>query len=103
MTISRAARWAGWAMVVLGAWAAIVLALPFVGGPGRLTAVVGDPARAASAVARAGGSIVAIKRGVVLARSARPGFALRLYAAGAPLVLEGRVAEGCLALAKAGA
>ena len=103
MTISRAARWCGWALVVLGGWAAIVLALPFVGAPGRLTAIVGDPARGASAVSRAGGSIVAIRGRVVLARSDRPGFARRLYVEGAPLVLEGRVAEGCLALAKAGA
>jgi len=95
----RAVGWAVHAAVVVAGWAAIVLALPFVGPPGRLTAVVGEPALATAAVASAGGRIVEVRGNVVLARAPDGGFAARLYRAGAPLVLEGRVAAGCLALA----
>ena len=96
---TRALGWAGRASLVLAGWAAIVLVLPFVGPAGRLTAVVGEPAAVAAAVHRAGGRIVEIRGNVVLARAAAQGFAARLYRAGAPLVLEGRVAAGCVALA----
>jgi len=95
----RALAWAGRAALVLAGWAVIVLALPFVGPPGRLTAVVGEPGLAVAAVGRAGGRIVEIRGNVVLARAPDGGFAGRLYRAGAPLVLEGRVAAGCLGLA----
>lgn len=94
----RALGWSARAALVLAGWAAIMLALPFVGPAGRLTAVVGPPGAAANAVVRAGGRIVEIRGDVVLARAADAGFATRLYRAGAPLVLEGRVAAGCLAL-----
>ena len=87
------------AALVLAGWAAIVLALPFVGPPDRLTAVVGDQATAIAAVGRAHGKVVEVRGGVVLARSPEKGFAARLYRAGAPLVLEGRIAAGCLELA----
>lgn len=95
----RALAWAGRAALVLAGWAAIMLALPFAGPAGRLTAVVGRPAVAVAAVRQAGGRIVEIRGNVVLARAPAGGFAARLYRAGAPLVLEGRVAAGCLALA----
>lgn len=94
----RVLGWAARAALVLAGWTAIFIALPFAGPAGRLTAVVGDPATAVTAVTRAGGRIVDVRGNVVLARG-RDGFAARLYRAGAPLVLEGRVAAGCLALA----
>ena len=88
--------WAAGACLVLAGWAAIMLALPLVGPPGRLVAVIGKPAVAATAVSRAGGRIVEIRGGVVLARSQEVDFAWRLYRSGASMVLEGRVAAGCL-------
>jgi hypothetical protein len=89
-------RWGGYAGLALGGWAAIVLVLPLVGPAGRLTAIPGDQAAAMAAVSAAGGRVVEVRDGVVLARSDSGGFAVRLYRAGAPLVLEGRVAAGCL-------
>jgi hypothetical protein len=94
-TIIKAARWAGAAAVVLAAWMLVMLAMPFLGPPGRQVAVVGDTVSAFRAIAAAGGQVVEARRGAVLARSDRPGFARRLYRAGAPLVLEGRIAAGC--------
>ena len=89
--------WTAGACLVLAGLAAIMLGLPFVGPPGRLVAVIGEPATAVTAVTRAGGRIVEIHGSVVLARSPDGGFARRLYRAGASVVLEGRVAAGCLA------
>jgi hypothetical protein len=91
-------RWGGFVGLALGAWAAIVVALPFVGPAGRLTAIPGERASAVNAVIAAGGQVVELRDGVVLARSKEAGFARRLYRHGAPLVLEGRVAAGCLDL-----
>ncbi|HEX8622600.1 MAG TPA: hypothetical protein VF718_11585 [Allosphingosinicella sp.] len=96
-TIIRALRWAGAAALVLAAWALVMVAMPFLGPPGRQVAVVGDTASALRAIAAAGGQVVEARRGAVLTRSDRPGFARRLYRAGAPLVLEGRIAAGCFA------
>ena len=95
-TIIRAARWGRAAALVLAAWALVMVAIPFLGPPGRQVAVVGDTAQAFRTIAAAGGQVVEARRGAVLARSDRPGFARRLYRAGAPLVLEGRIAAGCL-------
>ena len=86
------------ALALLG-WTAIMVAMPFVGPAGRDVAVVGDTAQAVRAIAAAGGQVVEIRRGAVIARAA-PG---ALYRAGAPLVIEGRIASGCLPLANAGA
>ena len=98
-TITRAA---GRIALVLGAWAGIMLILPLVGPAGRDVVIVGDPAQAVRAVAAAGGAIVDVRRHATLARSARPGFAWALYRNGAYLVLEGRVAAGCLGLRTSG-
>jgi hypothetical protein len=95
-TIERALRVAGTAALALSAWAAIMLAMPFVGPRGRDVAVIGPVA----AVAAAGGRIVAIRRGAILARSPDRGFVARLYRHGARVVLEGRIAAGCLAPAQ---
>lgn len=95
-TIRRIARALGLAALVLAGWALIMLGLPFVGPAGRLVAVVGDEGHAVRAIAAAGGRVVEVRRGATLARGDRPGFVAALYAAGAPLVIEGRVAAGCL-------
>jgi hypothetical protein len=87
--------------LVLGGWFAIMVAMPFVGPSGRDVAVVGDEARAMKVIVAAGGRVVDVRRGATLARSDKPGLVLALYAAGAPLVIEGRIAAGCFA--KAGA
>ena len=100
-TIIKPARGLALAALVLVVWTMIMLAMPFVGPKGRQVAVVGDPARAMRAIAAAGGKIVEVRRGAILAQGSA-GFPARLYAAGAPLVLEGRLASGCFP-AKAGA
>lgn len=96
--MSTIIRRLGYAALALAGWAAIMLLLPFLGPSGRQVAVVGDPAAAVRAIARAGGTIVEIRRGAVIAR-ARPA---ALYRAGAWLVVEGRLVGGC-AGARAGA
>lgn len=101
MIIERTLRIAARVALVLGGWIAIMLAMPFVGPAGRQLAVVGEGNRAVKAITAAGGQVIEVRRGATLARSDRPGFARALYAAGAPLVLEGRIAGGCFA--KAGA
>jgi hypothetical protein len=100
--IERALRAAGGASLAVAGWAAVMLALPFIGPPGRQLAVVGDPARTVPAILAAGGRIIEVRGRAVLARSPRAGFAAALYGAGVGLVLEGRVGAGCGA-ARAGA
>lgn len=97
--IERLARAAAIAGLIAGLWSLVMIALPFVGPSGRTVAVVGDPSQAVRAVLAAGGSVVEARGRVVLARPGGPGFAAALYAEGAPLVLEGRIAAGCLSLA----
>ena len=81
----------------LGAWLSLMAAMPFVGPSGRQVAVVGDAARAVRIIAQAGGQVVEVRKGAVLARASPAA----LYRAGAWLVVEGRVAAGCTG--KAGA
>jgi hypothetical protein len=88
------------AALVLGIWAAIMVAMPFVGPSGRQVAVVGDADRAVRAIAAAGGVVVEARRGATLARSDGRGFVLSLYRNGAPLVIEGRIAAGCFSSLK---
>jgi len=94
--IERAARAGGRAGLVLSAWSAVMLALPFLGPAGRQVAVVGDRDAAVRAIIAAGGTVVEARGRAVLARSDRPGFAAALYREGASLVVEGRLAAGCL-------
>jgi hypothetical protein len=96
-TIKRIARWFGLAALVLAAWTVIMLAMPFVGPAGRQVAVIGNRSTAARAIAAAHGVIVESRRGATLARSDDPAFVGKLYAAGAPAVIEGRIAAGCFA------
>jgi len=86
------------AIVLLG-WATVMVAMPFVGPEGRQVAVVGDASRAVRAIRAAGGTVIEIRGRAVLAR-ADPA---ALYAAGASLVVEGRLAGGCAGVGKAGA
>ena len=90
-TIRRAGRGLLYAAIALAAWFAILVAMPFLGPAGRQVAVVGDPARAVRIVAEAGGSVVEVRRGAVLAYASPAA----LYRAGAWLVIEGRIAAGC--------
>jgi hypothetical protein len=80
--------------LVLAGWMVIMLAMPFV-GPARQVAVVGDRARALRAIAAAGGTVVDVRDGAILARSDQPGFVAALYRNGARLVIEGRIGAGC--------
>lgn len=99
--ITRTARAVALAALVLGLWVVVMIAMPFVGPAGRQVAVIGDAAAAVRTIAAAGGTIVEVRRGATLARSDHRGFVAGLYAEGAPLVIEGRIAAGCFA--KAGA
>lgn len=91
MTIRTLFRFAAGASIALALWGVVLLALPFVGEPGRQLAVVADP----RLVVAAGGRLVDVRGGMVLARSDNPDFAAALYRHGARLVIEGRVAGGC--------
>jgi hypothetical protein len=96
--MSTIIRHAGLASLALLGWAAILIAMPFIGPSGREVAVVGDANRAVRIVAAAGGRVVEVRRGAVLAY-ARPA---ALYRAGAWLVVEGRLAAGCFQPAAGG-
>jgi hypothetical protein len=85
------------ALVACG-WFAIVVALTFAAVPGKSMAIVGPPALALAAVARANGHILASYDYVTIARSDDSGFVARLYAAGALLVLDADQAGGCSGL-----
>lgn len=99
--LAKVARNAGLVALVLGGWAAIMLAMPFVGPAGRQVAVLGDTGRAIRAIRAAGGAVVEVRGRAVLARADHARFVRQLYEAGAPAVIEGRIAAGCFA--KAGA
>lgn len=72
-----------------------MLALPFLGPPDRPVAVLGDGHRAVGIVAAAGGRIVEVRRGGVVARGDGPGFVRALYVNGARAVVVARAATGC--------
>lgn len=91
-----------WSLAGFGGLIAVLAPLVILAVPqADVVAVIGPPggsaADAARIVAEAGGTL--LNRGgrddVFLARSDRAGFAGRLYAAGASLVLDGRLSEGC--------
>jgi hypothetical protein len=99
MTIKRFGRGLLYALLALLCWFAIMVAMPFVGPSGRQVAVVGDPNRAIRIIADAGGEVVEVRRGAVIARASPAA----LYRAGAWLVIEGRIAAGCFQLVDGGA
>ena len=91
-----------WGVGALGCLASLLVPLAVLALPqSEVVAVVAPPGAdttdAVRIIAEAGGTV--LNRGgsdnVLLARSDRTGFARRLYAAGARLVLDGRLAEGC--------
>jgi len=91
-------RYGACAAAALAAWFAALVVMPFLGPSGRQVAVVGDAGSAARIVLAAGGRIVEVRGGAVLAY-ADPA---ALYRAGARLVIEGRIAGGCLQVASGG-
>ncbi|MCJ2138835.1 hypothetical protein [Methylobacterium sp. E-066] len=93
---------AEWAFGTLGCLVAVLVPFAILALPqSEVVAVVGPPGGGAAEsiriIAEAGGTL--LNRGgpdnVLLARSDREGFAGRLYAAGARLVLDGHLSEGC--------
>ena len=101
-TIERTFRTGGLLVLVLAAWLAIMVAMPFVGPAGRPVAVVGNGARAAKAITAAGGRIIEQRHSATLARARTDGFVAALYRNGAPLVIEGRIAASCFSPAAGG-
>jgi hypothetical protein len=97
--MSTIIRRAGYVALALLAWFAILVAMPFLGPSGRQVAVVGDADRAVRIVAAAGGRVVEVRNGAVLAYASPAA----LYRNGAWLVIEGRIAAGCFQAGKAGA
>ena len=91
-------RIAGAFAIVLCGWLVVVIALTFGSAPGRSVAIVGPPAQALTAIAKANGRILGSNDYVTIARSDDVGFVARLYAAGALLVLDAEQAGGCSGL-----
>jgi hypothetical protein len=85
------------ALVVFG-WLAVVVALTFGSAPGKSMAIVGPPSQALAVIAKANGRILASNDYFTIARSDDAGFVVRLYAAGALLVLDAEQAGGCSGL-----
>jgi hypothetical protein len=84
-------------LVVFG-WLAVVVALTFGSAPGKSMAIVGPRSHALATIARANGRILASNDFVTIARSDDADFVVRLYAAGALLVLDAEQAGGCSGL-----
>ena len=91
-------RIAGAATLVVAGWFAIVIALTFASSPGKSMAIVGPSARGLAAVVKANGHILSSNDYVTIARSDEAGFVVRLYAAGALLVLDAEQSGGCSGL-----
>ena len=88
-------RIAGAIALVACGWFAVVIALTFGSAPGKSMAIIGPPAQALAVIARANGRVLAASSYVTLARSDEVGFVVKLYAAGALLVLDAEQAGGC--------
>lgn len=97
-TIRRWARGALSLALVIACWFALLVAMPFLGDPGRQVAILGDHSAALRAVAASRGQVIAIRGRAVLARSGDPDFVRSLYRNGAGFIVEGRVASGCLGI-----
>jgi hypothetical protein len=88
--------WIALSALVLASWVALVGAATFATAQPDLSVAVIAPRGAAVEIAvTAGGRLVDAGNYVAIARSSEPGFVLRLYRAGALLVVDARVAEGC--------
>jgi hypothetical protein len=91
-------RIAGASTLVVAGWLGVLVALTFVSAPGKSIAIIGPPAQALAAIAKANGHILTSNDYVTIARSDDTGFVVRLYAAGALLVLDAEQAGGCSGL-----
>jgi hypothetical protein len=91
-------RIAGAIALVASGWLAVVVALTFGSMPGKSMAIIGPPAQALAAIARANGRVLASSGYITIARSEDAGFVTQLYAAGALLVLDAEQAGGCRGL-----
>ena len=91
-------RIAGAIALVACGWLAVVIALTFGSAPGKSMAIIGPSAEALAIVARANGRVLAASNYVTFARSDEVGFVVKLYAAGALLVLDAEQAGGCSGL-----
>jgi hypothetical protein len=91
-------RIAGGVALVAGGWFALVVALTFGSAPGKSMAIIGSPAQALTAIVKANGQVLASNDYFTIARSDDTGFVIRLYAAGALLVLDAEQAGGCSGL-----
>jgi hypothetical protein len=89
---------AGAIMLVASGWLAVIVALTFGSAPGKSMAIIGPPAQAFAAIARANGRILASSDYITIARSDDADFVAQLYAAGALLVLDAEQAGGCSGL-----
>jgi hypothetical protein len=89
---------AGAIALVVGGWLAVVVALTFGSAPGKSMAIIGPPAQAFAAIAKANGRVLASSDFITIARSDDADFVARLYAAGALLVLDAEQAGGCSGL-----
>jgi hypothetical protein len=85
------------APVALCLWAAISVLVTLFQPAGRPVAVFapGGPQAALAAVVAAGGSILEMRSGAVIAIAHDPGFVRRLYAEGALIVFRARGKLGC--------
>ena len=88
-------RIAGAVALVASGWLAVVIALTFGSAPGKSMAIIGSPTEALAIIAKANGRVLAASNYVTFARSDDAGFVIRLYAAGALLVLDAEQAGGC--------
>jgi hypothetical protein len=91
-------RIAGAIALVACGWFAVVVLLTFGSAPGKSMAIIGPPAQALAAIVKANGHILASNDYFTIARSDDTGFVIRLYAAGALLVLDAEQAGGCSGL-----
>jgi len=96
--MKKAAKAIGVGAAFLAAWTTIAAALSFAAPAGTSVAVFGLPGHTLATVAQADGRLIQLGDTVVIARSDAPDFIRKLYAAGALLVLDARIAEGCTGL-----
>ena len=82
---------------MLGAWTAILAVIALTLPPAAPLAVLA-PGWALETVAAARGSFEGFGRSIAITRSTEPGFARRLYGAGALLVIDARVVMSCRSL-----
>src|SRR3979411_977063 len=81
-------RIAGAIALVACGWLAVGIALTFGSAPGKSMAIIGRPAVALAILVQASVRVLAANNYVPVARSDDADFVMRLYAAGARLVLD---------------